>query len=251
VLADVRGAVRLEHVSFGYREDAPVLHDVSITLAPGEVVALVGRTGSGKTTLGRLLTRQYDGFRGRITLDDVPLEEIELGCLRRAIGSVQQDVQLFPGDVRFNLTLGHPVPEAQLLECVRLARAEVVVARLGGLDGRIEEAGRNVSGGEAQLLSFARTLVHDPAVVILDEATASVDSLTEALLQEATADLLARKTTLVIAHRLSTIVHADRIVLLDQGRVIEVGTHDELLARGGAYAELFHQQLATSEAASA
>jgi ATP-binding cassette subfamily B protein len=247
----LRGEIRLEHVGFAYRDGTPVLQDVSLALNPGEVVALVGRTGSGKTTIGRLLTRQYDGFTGRITVDGVPIEELALPALRRGVGSVQQDVQLFPGDVRFNLTLGREVPDARVLEAVRLAHAEAVVARLGGLDGAIEEAGRNVSGGEAQLLSFARTLVHDPVVVILDEATASVDSLTEARLQAATEALLARKTTLVIAHRLSTIVHADRIVLLDQGRVVEVGRHEELLARGGAYATLFHQQLEQPEAAPA
>ena len=238
----VRGHIRLDGVTFAYGDGPPVLKDVSLEIQPGEVVALCGRTGSGKTTIGKLLTRQYEGWQGQITLDGVPLQDLQLAAARRAIGTVSQDVQLYPGDVRFNLTLGRAIPDDQLRTAISLSRADELVQRLGGLHGLTEGGARNVSAGEAQLLSFARTLAHDPPVVILDEATASVDSMTEARIQEATDAVLARKTTLVIAHRLSTIVHADRIAVLDAGRVVEVGSHAELLDLEGAYAKLFRQQ---------
>jgi ABC-type multidrug transport system fused ATPase/permease subunit len=151
-------------------------------------------------------------------------------------------VQLFPADVRFNLTLGKPCEDERLNDVIGRVRATAVVDRLGGLGGTIKHSGSNVSVGEAQLLSMARTLAYDPRVVVLDEATANVDTLTEALLQEATAELLRGRTVFVIAHRLSTIVSADRIVLLDAGRVIEVGSHAALMAKGGAYAALFNEQ---------
>lgn len=234
--------IRLQDVSFAYPGGADVLRGVSLELRPGEVVALVGRTGSGKTTIGKLLTRQYAGHRGLVSINGVPIEALRLDTVRRTITSVAQDVQLFPGDVRFNLALGHPIPDDRLLEAVRLAHADEVLVRLGGLDGRIEHGGRNVSVGEAQLLAFARTLAHDTPVVILDEATASVDSMTEARIQRAIEEILSRKTVLVVAHRLSTVRHADRIALLSEGRVVEVGTHEALLAAGGAYAELFRSQ---------
>jgi len=222
---------------------------VSLELRPGEVVALVGRTGSGKTTIGKLLTRAYDGYTGSITLDGVELSDLTVHDVRGAIGMVRQDVEIFPGDVRFNLDLGHGLDDAVLLEAVDVANAGPAVATLGGLDGRVAHKGSNLSVGEAQLLSFARTIAHDPPLVILDEATASVDTLTEARLQAATEAILARKTVLVIAHRLSTIIGADRIVVLDQGRVLEVGSHQELLDANGSYAELYHQQFAKDKAA--
>lgn len=236
--------IRLDDVRFAYPGGSDVLRGVSLTLRPGEVVALVGRTGSGKTTIGKLLTRQYAGHRGEMSINGVPITSLRLDAVRRTVTSVAQDVQLFPGDVRFNLALGHPIGDDRLLEAIHLAHADEVLARLGGLDGRIEHGGRNVSVGEAQLLAFARTLAHDAPVVILDEATASVDSLTEARIQAAIEAILARKTVLVVAHRLSTVRHADRIALLRDGRVVEQGPHDELLAAGGDYAELFRAQFA-------
>jgi ATP-binding cassette subfamily B protein len=246
VPADADGHLRIEDVRFAYGDGPQILRGIDVDLKPGSVVALVGRTGSGKTTLGKLLTRAYQGYTGRITLDGVELADLPVADVRRRIGSVQQDVQLFPGDVRFNLTLGADIADEALSAAIRLVHAEEVVARLGGLDGIIEESGRNLSAGEAQLLSFARTMAHDPPVIILDEATASVDSLTEAKIQAATGEILARKTTLVIAHRLSTIVNADEILVLDAGAVLERGTHEALLAMGGRYAHLFEQQLQTA-----
>lgn len=235
-------SVVFEDVSFAYGDGPDVLKGVSFEVRPGEVVALVGRTGSGKTTVGKLLIRAYEGYRGSIRINGVELSELALSSVRALVGMVHQDVVLFPGDVAFNLRLGQDVPEAALREAVQVVHAEAAVQRLGGLQGRVEHGGRNLSVGEGQLLAFARTMAHDAPMVILDEATASVDTLTEAAIQEATDAILQRKTVLVIAHRLSTIIHADRIVVMEAGRVAEIGTHAELMERGGRYAELFHKQ---------
>jgi len=238
------GDVRIRDLWFAYGDGPDVLKGVDLDLRPREVVALVGRTGAGKSTIAKLLTRTYDGHRGSITLDGEEVVDLDRDQVRAVIGMVRQDVQIFPGDVRFNLTLGRDIPDSAVEEAIRMCRAEGAVHKLGGLDGRVSHGGANLSVGEAQLLSFARTMAHDPPVVILDEATASVDSLTEAKIQAATDAVLERKTVLVIAHRLSTIMHADRIVVLDAGRVVEVGTHAELLERNGRYALLFRQQFA-------
>jgi ATP-binding cassette subfamily B protein len=205
------------------------------------VLAVVGRTGSGKSTLGRVLMRQYDGYRGSVTLGGYELRDLDPSVVRRAVGTVRQDTQLFPGDVRFNLTLGHPVDDARVLEVVERAQATSVVRRLGGLDGVIEHKGNNLSVGEAQLLAFARTLLYDPKIVVLDEATASIDSLTEERLQRATEALLAGRTVVVIAHRLSTIAGADQILVLEAGQVVERGTHASLLAADGRYAAMVRE----------
>lgn len=241
------GPVVLSDVRFAYGDGPDVLRGVSLTVRPGEVVAVVGRTGSGKTTIGKLLTRMYEGYRGSVTIDGVSLDEVDRRALRQRIGVVQQDVVLFPGTVRFNLTLGAEIDDARLMDALARAQATEVVDRLGGLDGAVAHAGRNLSVGEAQLLAFARVLARDTPLVILDEATASVDSLTEAKIQAATQVLLDERTVLVVAHRLSTITHADRIVLLDAGQVVEQGSHLELVARGGAYAALFRSQFDGSE----
>jgi ATP-binding cassette subfamily B protein len=241
-LPAARGAVQLRDLQFGYTPGTDVLHGVDLDIQPGEVVALCGRTGSGKTTLGALLSRAYDGYRGSITLDGHELSDLVTADVRRAVVSVRQDVQLLPDTVRFNLTLGREVSDERLWEVLTLMRADDVIRRLGGLDATLDPGGRNLSGGEAQLVALTRTLLADPAVVVLDEATASVDPLTEARVQAAVDVVLSRKTTLVIAHRLTTVLGADRIVLLDAGRVVEVGAHAELMARDGAYAHLFRQQ---------
>jgi len=241
-LPDPRGELRVAGVSFRYRPEAPdVLHDVSFEVRPGEVVALVGRTGSGKSTLVRLLGRVHDGYRGSITVDDVELAAIAPASARRTVGIVRQEVQLFSQSLRFNVTLGDPgLDPTRVAEAVALSNLDAIAARHpDGLDHPVRDRGANLSAGEAQIIALARTLARDPAVVILDEATASVDPLSERLLQEAMDRVFARKTCLVVAHRLSTIVRADRIVVLDQGRVVEVGDHAELLARGGAYAQLY------------
>ncbi|MFT4622019.1 MAG: ATP-binding cassette subfamily B multidrug efflux pump [Myxococcota bacterium] len=235
-------SLELRDVSFAYGDGPDVLRGVSISVQPGEVVALVGRTGSGKTTIGKLLIRAYDGYTGSILLNGVELRDARLDRVRQLVGMVHQDVQVYPADVRFNLSLGHALPDATLTAAAKAAHAEQAIDRLGGLDATIGHNGRNLSVGEAQLLSFARTLAHDPPFVILDEATASVDSLTEAKIQHATDHLLQHKTVLVIAHRLSTITHSDRIVVMGGGEVLEQGSHSELLQQAGAYAELFNAQ---------
>jgi ATP-binding cassette subfamily B protein len=238
------GRVEIEDLRFAYGDGPEVIRGVSLSVGPGEVVALVGRTGSGKTTLGRILARAYDGYRGAVRLDGIELRALDLDDARRAVGTVLQDVQLFPGDVRFNLTLGLDVDDETVWRAIRAAHADRVVERLGGLRGAVEHKGSNLSVGEAQLLSIARTIVFDPSVLILDEATASVDTLTEALIQDGMRALLSGRTVIVIAHRLSTITSADTICLLDSGRVVERGSHAELMARGGPYADLFRSQFA-------
>lgn len=235
-------SVEVEDLQFAYEGGSDVLKGLSFDVRAGQTVAIVGRTGSGKSTIGRLLTRTYAGYRGRIRLDGVELSDLEESSLRRSIGVVQQDVQLFEGTVRFNLTLGADISDEELHSAIASCRADALVDRLGGLDGRVTHQGGNVSVGEGQLLSFARTLVAHTPMVILDEATANVDSLTEARIQAATDVLLERRTVIVIAHRLSTVMRADQILVMDAGRILERGSHDELMAQGGAYRELFESQ---------
>lgn len=234
------GRLVLKDVRFAYRPGHDILRGITFTVEPGEVVAVVGRTGSGKSTLVRLLARVHDGYRGSIEVDGVELREIAPASIRRAIGSVRQEVQLFTDTLRFNLTLGEDVDPERLKDAVELTNARVIADRhQDGLDQPIRERGANVSAGEGQILALARAMARDPAIVILDEATASVDPLSERLLQEGIERVFARKTCLVIAHRLSTITHADRIVVIDAGEVVEIGSHAELLAKNGAYARLY------------
>ncbi len=237
----VRGHLVLSDVRFSYRSDGEdVLRGVDLEVKPGEVVAIVGATGSGKTTLTRLLDRSYTGYRGSITLDGRELADLDTAQLRRHIAGVRQDVQLFSETVRFNVDLGNPVIiQEQCREAAALVHADHFVNRLGWRR-ILHERGADLSVGEGQLLTFARAMAHDPEVIILDEATASIDSLTEQLIQDAIARIFERKTVIVIAHRLSTIQEADRIAVMADGQVIEQGSHDELLAADGAYAALIH-----------
>ena len=234
--------ITVEDLYFSYLQGTDIIKGISLDVKPGAVVAIVGRTGSGKTTLGRLLTRDYDGYRGSIKVGEYELYDVSIQSLRSTVHTVRQDVELFADTVRFNVALGAERTDEQLWEAIRLAQAEEVVQQLGGLDGKLMNKGSNLSVGEGQLLAIARVMVHDAPIVILDEATANVDSITESRIQKATAALLERKTVLVIAHRLSTIIHADAIILMDGGTVLESGTHAQLMENEGPYADLFQRQ---------
>jgi ATP-binding cassette subfamily B protein len=239
----LRGEVVFEHVTFAYDRE-PVLRDVSFRVAPGERVAFVGHTGAGKTTILKLLARFYEPQRGRILVDGVEIRELARSELRRHMAFVLQDVFLFTGDLAYNIGLGEADAE-RIREAATSVHLDALLARLpGGLSQPVRERGANFSLGERQLLSFARALARRPQILLLDEATASVDTETEALVQDGLARLLRGKTSLVVAHRLSTIQDADRIYVLHHGEIREVGTHDELLARRGLYWKLYQLQYA-------
>jgi len=248
--APVRGEVRFEGVWFRYSAEGPwVLKDVSFVASPGETVALVGHTGAGKTTIISLLLRFHDPERGRITVDGVDIRELAFATLRGLVGYVQQDLFLFTGDILRNLTLDAPVPEAAARRAAERVGADRFVQRLpDGYRHVLGERGRSLSVGERQLLSFARALALDPRILVLDEATSSVDAEAEAQIQAAIAELMAGRTSLIVAHRLSTIVHADRILVMHHGEIRERGTHRELLEQGGLYARLHRLQFAETPA---
>jgi ATP-binding cassette subfamily B protein len=240
------GAVRFEDVSFSYDRTA-VLHALNFEVKAGERVALVGSTGAGKSTIMALICRLYDPSAGQVLIDGRSLPTLPMAWLRRHIGVVLQDVVLFAGTVRENLLLGRDaVPDEALLDALAAAQATDLVRRMGGLDGVIRERGEGLSQGERQLLAFARTLVQDPRIVILDEATASIDTETEARLVLALRRVLQGRTAVVIAHRLSTIENCDRALVLHHGRVIESGTHAQLVAANGVYARLTRLQFRPS-----
>ena len=244
------GAVAFEDVLFRYGPDLPdVLHGVTLRAAPGEVVALVGRSGAGKTTLASLLPRFWDATGGRVLLDGVDVRDLALGDLRGAVGVVPQEPALFSGTVRDNVAYARPgASDAEVEAAARAAHAHEFVERLPqGYATAVGERGVKLSGGQRQRIAIARVLLKDPAVVVLDEATSSLDTESERLVEDALERLLRGRTTLIIAHRLSTVRRADRVVVLDHGRVAEEGTHAELLARGGLYARLYRGQLRDDE----
>ncbi|MGN6393428.1 MAG: ABC transporter ATP-binding protein [Gemmatimonadales bacterium] len=245
----VRGAVRFEHVWFRYSPSGPwVLCDVSFTAMPGQTIALVGHTGAGKTTIVNLLLRFYDPDRGRITVDGVDIRELSTADLRSIIGFVQQDLFLFTGDILHNLTLDAPItPEAARLAAHRVGADRFIERLPSAYHHVLGERGRSLSVGERQLLSFGRALALDPRILVLDEATSSVDAEAEAQIQRAIAELMAGRTSLVVAHRLSTILHADEILMLHHGEIRERGSHRELLAQHGLYERLYQLQLRGQE----
>jgi ATP-binding cassette subfamily B protein len=243
-----RGRVEFEHVSFSYTPDKPLIEDLSLVAEPGHTIAIVGPTGAGKTTLVNLIMRFYELDAGRITLDGVDITALRRDELRSEIGMVLQDTWLFGGTIRDNIAYGNPeATQEQLLAAARAAYVDRFVRSLpDGYDTVVDTDGGAVSAGEKQLITIARAFLADPALLILDEATSSVDTRTEVLVQRAMAALRSDRTSFVIAHRLSTIRDADLILAMEGGRIVEQGTHEELLAAHGSYRGLYEAQFAAS-----
>ncbi|MFI5365607.1 MAG: ABC transporter ATP-binding protein [Candidatus Binatia bacterium] len=235
-----RGRIEFDHVWFAYKHEDFVLRDVSFTVEPGEKIAIVGATGAGKTTIIKLLNRFYDVQRGHVLVDGIDVRDWDLHALRRCIGAVAQDVFLFSGSVADNITLGRSdVDRDTVRHAAATVNANRFIERLpANYDERVRERGSNFSTGQRQLLSFARALAYDPTILVLDEATSSVDTETEMLIQDALEKLMRDRTAVVIAHRLSTIEHSDRIVVMHHGQIREIGSHQQLLTLGGLYARL-------------
>lgn len=243
----VKGRIEFEHVWFSYDGEEWVLRDVSFVIEPGQTAAFVGATGAGKSSILNLIGRYYDIQKGRITLDGVDIRERDLKDLRRAIGQVQQDVFLFTGDIQGNIRLReNEISDGKVREAAKFVGADSFIDRLEqGYETAVTERGSTLSAGQRQLLSFARTLAFDPDVLVMDEATANIDTETEGLIQEAMAKMMQGRTTIVVAHRLSTIQHADQIMVMHHGQLREQGTHQELLAQNGIYKKLYDLQRRT------
>lgn len=240
---DLRGEVRFENVSFAYLPGEWVLRDISFTIEPGQSVAFVGATGAGKSSIVNLIGRFYDVQRGRVLIDGRDVREYDQHELRRMIGVVQQDVFLFSGNIRDNIRLGDPLPDALVETAARQVHADRFIERLpGGFDASVHERGATFSAGQRQLIAFARVLAHNPKVLVLDEATANIDTETEQDIQSALELVSRSRTTLVVAHRLSTIQHCDQIFVMHRGRIAEHGTHQDLLAARGLYYDLYRLQ---------
>jgi len=248
-LTEVAGAISLRGVSFAYEDGLEVLRDIDLDIGAGEIIALVGPSGAGKSTLFNLIPRFYDVGAGSICIDQRDIRELKQSDLRRHIGLVPQETLLFGGSIRENLLYGKlDAKEAEMMEAAVSAKAhDFIVALPKGYDSVVGERGVKLSGGQRQRVAIARALLKDPSILLLDEATSSLDSESEQLVQEALARLMRNRTTLIIAHRLSTVRVAHRIVVLDKGRIVEVGSHEDLLARRGLYAKLYALQFRESE----
>ena len=243
-LEEVRGEIEFRDVWFSYVPDEWVLKGVSFHINPKETVAFVGSTGSGKSTILALICRNYDIQKGQILIDGIDIRKIKISSLRRHFGQMLQDVFLFSGTIRSNIVLREEgLSDAEIMDACRYVNANAFIDKLeGGLDEVVRERGNNFSAGQRQLLSFARTIIHKPAVMILDEATANIDTETELLIQDSLEKMMNIGTMLIVAHRLSTIQHADNIILLSHGKIVEQGTHQDLLRQKGRYYQLYNLQ---------
>jgi ATP-binding cassette subfamily B multidrug efflux pump len=247
----INGQIEFKKVSFAYAEPNYVLRDINFSVKAGETVALVGHTGSGKTSIISLLNRLYHIQKGEILIDGVNIENFNIDTLRKGIGVVLQDVFLFSGSVMDNITLRNPdISREQVIEAAKMIGVDEFIMQLpGGYDYNVMERGSTLSLGQRQLISFIRALLYNPAILILDEATSSIDTESEMLIEKAIDTLISGRTSIVIAHRLSTIRKASKIIVLDKGEVKEMGTHEELLVLGGFYAKLHEMQFEKKTAA--
>lgn len=245
---DIHGRIEFKNVWFAYEKDEYILKDVSFTIEPGEKVAFVGATGAGKSTILNLIGRYFDIQKGEILIDGVNIREIHTDVLRAAIGQVQQDVFIFTGDIKSNISLNNEkISMEEIRRAAEIVNADTFIQKLPDkYDEPVTERGSTLSAGQRQLLSFARTLAYDPAILVLDEATANIDTETEALITQALERLMEGRTTIMVAHRLSTIQHADQIVVMHGGRIVERGNHQELLKKDGHYKKLYELQLMNS-----
>jgi len=241
---EVQGRIEFKNVWFQYKEDEWILKDVSFKVEPGETVAFVGATGAGKTTIQNLISRYYDIQKGEILVDGINIKDMDLKELREKIGQMQQDVFLFTGDIKSNIRLrDESITDEEIFQASKYVNADKFICKLENkYDQKVYERGATFSAGQRQLISFARTLAFDPEILILDEATANIDTETEMLIQDAMEKLMEGRTTLVVAHRLSTIQNADKIIVMHKGRIKEMGKHQELLANRGIYYNLYKIQ---------
>ena len=245
ILPEIKGRIEFDHVWFAYDDENYVLRDVSFVIEPGQKVAFVGATGAGKSSILNLIGRYYDIQKGHIYIDGVDIKKLSKKQLRSAIGQMQQDVFIFEGDVEYNIRFhDEDITDEDVRAAAEYVNASSFIEKLpNGYKEPVTERGATFSAGERQLLSFARTLAHKPSILVMDEATANIDTETELLIQEALEKLMEGRTTIMVAHRLSTIQHADCIMVMHKGKIREQGTHQELLAQDGIYKKLYELQI--------